>query len=495
MKQTYMVYEPFLAPSIARYNTQAFISNNSSHRCSQASQPSYSYRQTGRYCIECIKISSLSSDQDTIATQSDLLYDGIIFDMDGTLSVSCIDYKLMRSSIDIPMGDLFTVMETWTEGSRIAKSMDIILDIEATAAAQSSAMPGLIELLSFLKQCSSTTKVGLVTRNTTQSVDAFFDAVGDQWRDVFDVMLTREHPHVKPDKRCLLHFSDVWNIPPYKLLMVGDSTEDVECGNAAGTATCLIAGGGNEVGAAPSASPPGAVPSFTVESLHELKERLENKDTPLGWGAHCISSSESESDVDALAGAPPPGLDFIDWLFTSHSIEGASCSFPRIDASRFPDVPVLDDHPGSKVLHLQCGDGALSKLLFSAGVLVVGADIDNKAALKRGLAAIRVEDLTVSGSLGKAAEIVKSRVFDAVVLLCKNGSGSTMTAMEQQMGTPRGMREVARVLRGGGVLCVEGHEDHVMKILEQCDGGLFEIELQEKVGDGCTMRLMARKKA
>jgi ribonucleotide monophosphatase NagD (HAD superfamily) len=39
-----------------------------------------------------------------------------------------------------------------------------------------------------------------------------------------------------------------WQIHPGKLLMVGDSHEDVECGNAAGTATCLIAGGGNEVG-------------------------------------------------------------------------------------------------------------------------------------------------------------------------------------------------------------------------------------------------------
>ena len=28
--------------------------------------------------------------------------------------------------------------------------------------------------------------------------------------------------------------------------MVGDSFEDVEVGNAAGTATCLVAGGGNE---------------------------------------------------------------------------------------------------------------------------------------------------------------------------------------------------------------------------------------------------------
>lgn len=44
---------------------------------------------------------------------------------------------------------------------------------------------------------------------------------------------------------CMLQ---TWGIHPGKLLMVGDSHEDVECGNAAGTATCLIAGGGNEVG-------------------------------------------------------------------------------------------------------------------------------------------------------------------------------------------------------------------------------------------------------
>jgi len=33
-----------------------------------------------------------------------------------------------------------------------------------------------------------------------------------------------------------------WGLQPGKLLMVGDSLEDVECGNAAGTATCLVAG-------------------------------------------------------------------------------------------------------------------------------------------------------------------------------------------------------------------------------------------------------------
>ena len=68
-------------------------------------------------------------------------------------------------------------------------------------------MPGLLELLAFLRD--SPVRVGLVTRNTTESVDAFFAAIGEEWRGVFDIMLTREFKHVKPDKRCLLHFADV----------------------------------------------------------------------------------------------------------------------------------------------------------------------------------------------------------------------------------------------------------------------------------------------
>ncbi len=117
--------------------------------------------------------------------------------------------------------------------------------------------------------------------------------IGEEWRGAFDVLLTRDNtPHVKPDKRSLLHFAEVgggmcgvgmaekfiawgsdggtaahaamvcgaalptppgrawcdpalqvWGMRPWELLMVGDSTEDIETANAAGTASCLIAGG------------------------------------------------------------------------------------------------------------------------------------------------------------------------------------------------------------------------------------------------------------
>jgi hypothetical protein len=44
-------------------------------------------------------------------------------------------------------------------------------------------------------------------------------------------------------RRLLLHVAKVWGVEPSQLLMVGDSLEDVEVGNAAGSASCLVAGG------------------------------------------------------------------------------------------------------------------------------------------------------------------------------------------------------------------------------------------------------------
>ncbi len=98
----------------------------------------------------------------------------------------------------------------------------------------------------------------------------------------------------------------VWGVDPSRLLMVGDSFEDVEVrernqgvsnaslqknsyqvGNAAGTATCLIAGGGNEKPGAVVVTPAGALATFKVNSLDQLKDMLEgrSKDLKLGWPA------------------------------------------------------------------------------------------------------------------------------------------------------------------------------------------------------------------
>lgn len=213
-----------------------------------------------------------------------------------------------------------------------------------------------------------------------------------------------------------------WNIAPSRLLMVGDSTEDVECGNAAGTASCLILGGGNEL-QAQSRPAKGCVPTFAVESLFELRERLEKRDTPLGWcefpeqerEEYASSMSDCEDDylVALESGKPPPGMDFFDWLFESGGIEPASCSFPRINSSRQGKAD--DDHPGARILHLGCADGALTKMLFSSGLMTVGADTDTRKASSRGLYTIILpQELGATGLLQAVVQAPFSH-FDALL--------------------------------------------------------------------------------
>jgi len=394
------------------------------------------------------------------AEEDDLVYKGIIFDMDGTLSVSCIDYQLMRNSLDIPEGDLFTVMETWDDGDRISSSMDTILEIEDVAAGQSQGMPGLEELLEFLKEKNC--KVGLVTRNTEYSVNAFFNAVGEEYRDVFDILMTREFPYVKPDTRCLTHFSDAWGVSPSRLLMVGDSTEDVECGNAAGTASCLILGGGNEIGGGEKTRPPvGTVPSFSVDSLYELRDRLEQRDTPLGWGEvsdeervkYAQSLSNEDFQVAMDAGAPFTGLGFFNYLFERGAIEPPSCSFPRL-RSTILNMKVDKIHPGDRVLHLGCGDGGLTKMLFSAGLNVCGADVDPEKARKRGLATIVVKDYTsLADAVREQCDPVVfplNNGFDSVVYLEDDNNHNVAQAL---LSNPDVISSIQSLLKPGGT-CV-----------------------------------------
>lgn len=110
------------------------------------------------------------------------------------------------------------------------------------------------------------------------------------------------------------HFSEQWGVPVYSMLMVGDSLEDVEVGNAAGSATCLIKGGGNErPGAAPTQPPPGAVPTFAVASLFELRDRILAGDVKPGLGrpGRGFPGGIPAPHPADLAGAPPPGVDFL----------------------------------------------------------------------------------------------------------------------------------------------------------------------------------------
>lgn len=250
--------------------------------------------------------------------------------------------------------------------------------------------------------------------------------------------------------------------------MVGDSFEDVECGNAAGTATCLVAGGGNEAPGSNVSPPPGAIPTITVHSLSELKQILEESaptgnpelDTShlgfLGWPA----SAANQLLDPSTPGAPAQGLDFVDFLLDYGFIRTASCSFPRMGAAAGGLASCTIG--GNKILHVGCGNGALTKMLASKGLQVVGVDADTTLAQKRGLQNVQFQGAPLNhGCLSAAASRAP---FDAVLLYAA-GAGSVAAVTPQTDHTSwlttdncfarSALEEVSSVLTSGGRLCLE----------------------------------------
>lgn len=111
---------------------------------------------------------------------------------------------------------------------------------------------------------------------------------------------------------------------------------------------------------------------------------------------------------------------------------------------------------GDSLVHIGCGDGALTKMLASKGLRVWGVDADVTAASRRGLTCATFQGQPLSqGSLGGAAAAAGGAV-DAVLVYTPAGAA----AQQQQLGSreclqPQSLREFGTLLKRGGRLCLE----------------------------------------
>ncbi|XP_027119547.1 haloacid dehalogenase-like hydrolase domain-containing protein At2g33255 [Coffea arabica] len=171
---------------------------------------------------------------------------GVVFDMDGTLTVPAIDFPAMYKAVlgeeeyvsirkQKPSGiDILQHIEDWSPDKQ-RQAYEIIADYEKQGLDRLEIMPGASELCAFLD--SRSIRRGLITRNVKTAVDLFHERFGI----TFSPALSREFRPYKPDPAPLLHICSTWEVRPSEVMMIGDSLkDDVACGNRAGTFTCLL---------------------------------------------------------------------------------------------------------------------------------------------------------------------------------------------------------------------------------------------------------------
>jgi HAD superfamily hydrolase (TIGR01549 family) len=184
--------------------------------------------------------SSLSS------SSSSSVVKGVIFDMDGTLTLpGSIDFNAMysRNNFDRNNGDILTQINRLTNEDDKKKAHSIIIEEEQKGVDRMILRDHLSLLINQLND--NNIKVAISTRNNEQALYKFLE-LSELNPNQFTHLLHRDSINIdgkminKPDPRVAYHITKSWNVNYEETYFVGDSDDDIHCGISANMKTCLI---------------------------------------------------------------------------------------------------------------------------------------------------------------------------------------------------------------------------------------------------------------
>jgi len=206
--------------------------------------------------------------------------DAVLFDLDGTLVETDIDFSLMRremwalaerhgiSTDEVQGLDILAIIDFVVARLNNAQirqeAFQILEKIEMNHCRQAKLVPHAIELLEAIRLAGM--KTGIVTRNCRNAVQISMALTGI----TADVLLTRDDvPDTKPHPDHLLKALEMLNVRPENAIMVGDHRMDIQGGKAAGMKTVGFLRPGR-----PEDFFEPARPDIVIRDLGELLTRL-----------------------------------------------------------------------------------------------------------------------------------------------------------------------------------------------------------------------------
>ena len=164
---------------------------------------------------------------------------GLIFDMDGTLVDSRLDFSAMRQEMELPAGmPILEAIRDMPPGPRREMCCQILNRHEAEAIERAVLIAGADRLAATLQELAL--PHAILTRNARKPARAMLTALQ---LTSFRPVLAREDAPAKPDPAGILKICEEWGFCPEEVVMVGDFRFDIEAGRNAGTQTILLAEG------------------------------------------------------------------------------------------------------------------------------------------------------------------------------------------------------------------------------------------------------------
>lgn len=184
---------------------------------------------------------------------------GVIFDLDGTLVDSQLDFDAMRAEMQLEPGHSILEALQHLPQTRAAHCRAILERHERAGADRAVPLPGVPELLAAV--AARGWRQAVLTRNSREVSLATLAKL----ELACDLLIAREDAPPKPDPAAIWQICEIWGTTPREVIVIGDYRHDLEAGRRAGSRTVLYTG----------SRPPDAIPyrdlaDFVVESFLEL---------------------------------------------------------------------------------------------------------------------------------------------------------------------------------------------------------------------------------
>ena len=161
---------------------------------------------------------------------------GVIFDLDGTLVSSELNFSLIKAQVGCPAElDLLEYIEQLPSPYMREEAMNIVHQHELLDAQTATYLPGVVEAVNALQ--AKNIPMAIVTRNFDKAATLKLENNPLP----IEMVLTRTDAPAKPDPSALLTIASHWSMPVDNVIYVGDYLYDIQAAHNAKMRACLYA--------------------------------------------------------------------------------------------------------------------------------------------------------------------------------------------------------------------------------------------------------------